>query len=576
VEESHAQSKVSDSVATPGAVCNPPSGRGRILAGRYRLGRQLGSGTFARVYEATDLEVERRAGSTAEDARVAIKLFNRDMHLKEPWRAENEALLHGQLSSHPNVVSLIAAHLVPQPGRLSDTLLRAAAAAAFASAKSTSWPGSLAVPDSSFSAVAVESDAAAAAAAAASGRSGDGAIAASKDRSLSSSAPVTSSEVSHTAGQEQVHVVQPAPTKSRRTPRTPRLLRNRSRSHKVKCVSCPVESSLVADVLAGVPPSSPRSATAAEKPKKQPKQTQQQQKKKKKSIIGSPRAPRNPFRSRRTTSPRTAPLESTSPESSAHRSRESSGADDDEAKEEEELPEQERDSFLVLQYAPGGDLLSLVSDSPTVLSEEQARNLFVQVVSAVQFMHASGICHRDLKLENVLLSEDHKHAWLCDWGFACRWSTEILRKESCGSVHYASPELLVGEGYTGNEIDMWSLGVLLYALVTQRLPFYAPSSTLPADEAYEVALRVISGRYEMPSTLSPALQNLILLCLQPDAQSRIVIDQVMQHPWMRGEVDMPSESPPDLTPLSSPPTFMRTKAGPSSSSSSSKVSSAQF
>mmetsp|Transcript_40515 Transcript_40515/g.101947 ORF Transcript_40515/g.101947 Transcript_40515/m.101947 type:complete len:355 (+) Transcript_40515:240-1304(+) len=169
VEESHAQSKVSDSVATPGAVCNPPSGRGRILAGRYRLGRQLGSGTFARVYEATDLEVERRAGSTAEDARVAIKLFNRDMHLKEPWRAENEALLHGQLSSHPNVVSLIAAHLVPQPGRLSDTLLRAAAAAAFASAKSTSWPGSLAVPDSSFSAVAVESDAAAAAAAATGG-----------------------------------------------------------------------------------------------------------------------------------------------------------------------------------------------------------------------------------------------------------------------------------------------------------------------------------------------------------------------------------------------------------------------
>jgi serine/threonine protein kinase len=95
-----------------------------------------------------------------------------------------------------------------------------------------------------------------------------------------------------------------------------------------------------------------------------------------------------------------------------------------------------------------------VSDTPSVIPEDQARQLFTQVVSAVQFMHASGVCHRDLKLENVLLSHDHKHAWLCDWGFGCRWSLDVLRKESCGSVHYASPELLVGEGYIGNEIDV--------------------------------------------------------------------------------------------------------------------------
>jgi serine/threonine protein kinase len=117
---------------------------------------------------------------------------------------------------------------------------------------------------------------------------------------------------------------------------------------------------------------------------------------------------------------------------------------------------------------------------------------------------------------------------------------------------------------------MWSLGVLLYALVTQRLPFYAPSDTPPADEAYEVALRVISGRYEMPSTLSPALQNLITLCLQPNAQNRIVVDQVMQHPWMRGELDMPDElqSSPELGPIISSSMLYTSSSGPSSRSSS--------
>jgi serine/threonine protein kinase len=107
------------------------------------------------------------------------------------------------------------------------------------------------------------------------------------------------------------------------------------------------------------------------------------------------------------------------------------------------------------------------------MSEEEARKYFSQLIKAVTHMHAEGIVHRDLKPENILLMGDQLK--VADFGLSSIILDGAGLKTSCGSPNYAAPEVIEGQSYDGTQADVWSCGVILYALLTRSLPFEAES-----------------------------------------------------------------------------------------------------
>ncbi|KAM7317221.1 hypothetical protein ACRRTK_023523 [Alexandromys fortis] len=133
-------------------------------------------------------------------------------------------------------------------------------------------------------------------------------------------------------------------------------------------------------------------------------------------------------------------------------------------------------SYLVLELAARGDLLEHINAMSDLrccpgLEEEEARRLFWQLVSAVAHCHNAGIVHRDLKCENILL-DDQGFLKLTDFGFAnCMGLKNSLLSTFCGSVAYTAPEILMSKKYNGEQADLWSLGIILHAMVSGKLPF---------------------------------------------------------------------------------------------------------
>jgi hypothetical protein len=151
-------------------------------------------------------------------------------------------------------------------------------------------------------------------------------------------------------------------------------------------------------------------------------------------------------------------------------------------------------------------------------------NFFRQLVYGLDYLHAHAICHRDLKPENILLTEMNEIK-IADFGFA-RWMKENIAQTSCGSPHYAAPEVVRGTPYDGRTADIWSSGVILYALLAGRLPFYDPI-------VRNVLTKVKSGHFVMPDSFLPEIQNLISAMLTVDASARITLENIKQHPAFR-------------------------------------------
>jgi len=133
-----------------------------------------------------------------------------------------------------------------------------------------------------------------------------------------------------------------------------------------------------------------------------------------------------------------------------------------------EVFENKEKMVLVMEIAAGGELYDYISDRKT-LGEPDARRIFRQIATAIYYCHKHNICHRDLKLENILLDEDGG-AKIADFGLSNVFGEDLL-KTFCGSPLYASPEIVLGHPYKGPEVDCWSLGVLLYTLVYGAMPF---------------------------------------------------------------------------------------------------------
>lgn len=142
--------------------------------------------------------------------------------------------------------------------------------------------------------------------------------------------------------------------------------------------------------------------------------------------------------------------------------------------------------YMVLEYAEGGDALHYVQ-STGALGEERARVWTAQVTSAVAYMHSLGIAHRDLKLENLLLTGDLRTVKICDFGFVRQVVPADggdMSQTFCGSKAYAAPEILQGRPYDPMKADIWALGVIMYIFVTGKMPFDETKGTKSVVEEH--------------------------------------------------------------------------------------------
>ncbi|KAI0254525.1 hypothetical protein BJV78DRAFT_1345757 [Lactifluus subvellereus] len=178
--------------------------------------------------------------------------------------------------------------------------------------------------------------------------------------------------------------------------------------------------------------------------------------------------------------------------------------------------------WLVTELCSGGELFDYLTEKGRI-SEEETRRIFGQICLAVNYLHEKGIVHRDLKLENVLLDERCRIK-LGDFGFTREFDRGTYLETYCGTTGYAAPEMLEGKRYLGPEVDVWSLGVILYCLLTGGLPF---------DHDNESVMRamVIRGEFEDPEWLSGDIRDLICKILQKDPIKRITIPQILAHSW---------------------------------------------
>ena len=174
----------------------------------------------------------------------------------------------------------------------------------------------------------------------------------------------------------------------------------------------------------------------------------------------------------------------------------------------------------------GGELFNYIS-TKQILPEDEAVRIFRQIIAALSYCHQFNICHRDLKPENILMDR-HKNIKIVDFGMAALQPMNKWLETPCGSPHYASPEVIRGVPYRGDKADIWSCGVILFAMLTGYLPFD------PGDDDWrEVVHVVLECDYRIPDTLSPEAQDLIWRILQPDPRQRISIKDMWSHPLLK-------------------------------------------
>ncbi|OQE42354.1 hypothetical protein PENCOP_c004G07856 [Penicillium coprophilum] len=179
--------------------------------------------------------------------------------------------------------------------------------------------------------------------------------------------------------------------------------------------------------------------------------------------------------------------------------------------------------YLVLEHVEGGELFDYVSKNGP-LPEEEAVRLFRQIIAALGYCHRFNICHRDLKPENILLDSNH-NVKLADFGMAALQPAGHWLNTSCGSPHYAAPEIIYGRKYRGDRADMWSCGIILYALLTGYLPF-------DGGDLGNTLRLVKKGDYAIPSELSDEAADLIQRILQKRPEDRISMKNIWLHPLL--------------------------------------------
>ena len=180
--------------------------------------------------------------------------------------------------------------------------------------------------------------------------------------------------------------------------------------------------------------------------------------------------------------------------------------------------------YLIMEYAPGGELFDYIVASKK-LKERDACKFFQQILAGIEYLHKVNIVHRDLKPENLLLDHE-KNIKLVDFGLSNIYKIGEQLKTACGSPCYAAPEMIAGKRYVPIGVDIWSSGVILYAMVCGYLPFEDPNTS-------KLYKKILAGEYEFPKSISNEAKDLIRSILTTDPEKRITIPQIKNHIWYK-------------------------------------------
>ncbi|KAJ3196041.1 hypothetical protein HK101_010281 [Irineochytrium annulatum] len=188
---------------------------------------------------------------------------------------------------------------------------------------------------------------------------------------------------------------------------------------------------------------------------------------------------------------------------------------------------------LVMEYVAGGELFDYIADHKELLTVDEIRRLFRQLVEVVGFLHTQNICHRDLKIENVLLTSTLPHQIkLTDFGLAVRFSpTDALLTARCGSEEYAAPEVILAQPYDPRRTDVWALGVILFAMVTGELPFSLEPGQRPKVMYHRIAR--VDYRFPEGVEVPGELRDLVGRMLTGKPERRITIPEMLEHEFLR-------------------------------------------
>jgi len=184
--------------------------------------------------------------------------------------------------------------------------------------------------------------------------------------------------------------------------------------------------------------------------------------------------------------------------------------------------------MLVTEYIPNGDMYNLL-ERKGKLQLHEARHYLQQIIAALDYLHKHDVAHRDIKPENLLM-DGEMNIKVTDFGLSNLMGEGEFLQTSCGSPNYAAPEVISGMKYCGTEVDVWSTGVVLFALLAGYLPF-------DDSNISNLFKKIRAGEYSVPHHFPPDLKDLLCRMLNPDPLGRITIPQIKKHPWFK--VEMP-------------------------------------
>jgi len=186
--------------------------------------------------------------------------------------------------------------------------------------------------------------------------------------------------------------------------------------------------------------------------------------------------------------------------------------------------ETDKSWFMILEYCSGGELFDYIVKRQS-LSENEAVDFFKQILNGIEYCHQLGICHRDLKLENILIDGEGTIK-IADFGLSQVYKNGETMRTRCGSPQYLPPEMIKGECYEGLSVDLWSAGVIFYGMVMGCLPF---------DEEIDAKMfkRIATGNYRECDELSIDCQHVIQRMFEANPNIRISLDEIREHIMFR-------------------------------------------
>ncbi|CAI2359722.1 unnamed protein product [Moneuplotes crassus] len=189
--------------------------------------------------------------------------------------------------------------------------------------------------------------------------------------------------------------------------------------------------------------------------------------------------------------------------------------------------EDEKHIYLIMEYISGGSLQQQMRARSKKITEAEAKKIFMQLSSAIKYLHSNNIYHRDIKLDNILL-DFKKNIKIIDFGFSINCKPSNKLKVFCGTPCYMAPEIISKKPYHGGPIDIWALGIILYTLLIGNFPFQGSCES-------ELYSKIKRGVFNIPDTISFTIRKLIRKMLTLDPTKRPTAIELYNDDWIRGD-----------------------------------------